>query len=192
MKTTTVTCAHCGKEFDRYTSEVKRSEKLGRKHYCSRACCGADNNDHLLRTDAFGNLDASNRLDEFSPFRRHLKQARMHASKRRTKECSITLEHLKEQWEKQQGQCPYTGWKLENLPSSGSRSELHPARASLDRIDSSRGYTPDNIQFVAYMANCAKNEFPEEKLFEFCQAVYAMNKANASTSERTDGQQMDG
>jgi hypothetical protein len=175
MKTTTVSCAHCGKEFDRCAAEVKRSERLGRKHYCSRACCGKDNNDHLLRTDEFGNLSPDNKLDQYSPFRDHLKKARMHSTKR-PKDFSITLEDLKSQWEKQQGRCPYTDWELENPPTTGHKTQLHPARASLDRIDSARGYTADNIQFVAYMANCAKNSFPEEKLFEFCQAVAAMRK----------------
>ena len=48
---------------------------------------------------------------------------------------------------------------------------LTPNRASVDRRDSSKGYTPDNIQFVAIIANFAKNAFPEEQLIEFCYAV---------------------
>jgi hypothetical protein len=44
-------------------------------------------------------------------------------------------------------------------------------QASIDRTDSSQGYTPDNIQFVSLMANYAKNAFQEDQLIDFCRAV---------------------
>lgn len=59
------------------------------------------------------------------------------------------------------------------MPSSAYASQLPstPDRASLDRKDSSKGYTPDNIQFVSMMANYAKNRWNDKELFEFCSAV---------------------
>ena len=48
---------------------------------------------------------------------------------------------------------------------------MHPNTASLDRIDSSLGYIPGNVQFVSVIANYAKRDFQEEELFEFCEAV---------------------
>ena len=83
----------------------------------------------------------------------------------------ITAENLKTQWESQRGICPYTGWKLVLRSRKGGKRLLN--HASVDRIDSSRGYFPDNIQFVALMANYAKNSFEEKSMIAFCNAVAA-------------------
>ncbi|MBR8835562.1 MAG: hypothetical protein DSM106950_16500 [Stigonema ocellatum SAG 48.90 = DSM 106950] len=114
----------------------------------------------------------NHRRDEHSPFRQHLKLARRRM-KTHGRECTITLEYLKELWERQSGRCPYTGWELDNPETTAHWDvyELHPKRASLDRIDSSVGYVPGNVQFVSVIANFGKRDFPEEKLLEFCQAV---------------------
>lgn len=37
----------------------------------------------------------------------------------------------------------------------------HPFLPSLDRVDSSRGYTPDNCRAILWMLNAAKQELPE-------------------------------
>lgn len=43
--------------------------------------------------------------------------------------------------------------------------------ASLDRIDSTRGYTKDNIRVISYMANRMKNNATEEQLIAFAKGV---------------------
>lgn len=43
--------------------------------------------------------------------------------------------------------------------------------ASLDRIDSTRGYTKDNIRVISYMANRMKNNATEEQLIAFANGV---------------------
>jgi len=160
-----VQCFICGKTFLREVGELSRNEKLGRKIYCSLRCAGKDNYKHLgggrpenlkVRTP-----------DEYSPFRWHYRNI----IRRNNKECGVTLIDLKEQWEKQKGVCPYTGWQLKNLPTIGSKLPRTPDRASLDRIDSGKGYIKGNIQFVALIAQLAKFEWPENNLVEFCKAV---------------------
>ncbi len=47
---------------------------------------------------------------------------------------------------------------------------------SLDRIDSSKGYTPDNIQVISYKANKAKNNLTEAELVEFAKGVLAVHQ----------------
>lgn len=49
--------------------------------------------------------------------------------------------------------CPVLSLKLEM--TIGKASASSPA---LDRIDSSRGYTPDNIQVISHRANMLKND----------------------------------
>ena len=49
--------------------------------------------------------------------------------------------------------CAYTGRKL-------SMERNHNDRASIDRIDSSKGYTKENVRVVSWVANQAKNSLP--------------------------------
>ncbi|MBE9211440.1 hypothetical protein IQ247_01690 [Plectonema cf. radiosum LEGE 06105] len=173
-----VTCHNpsCQKKFNKRIAEFKRSERLGRLHFCSKSCFGKFKG--LTNFGDKANKDTSYlrniiRRDEYSPFRNHLKVMKKSA-KHRKHECSVTLADLKQLWEKQQGICPYTGWNLVLLPSTTDYQNtiLTIDRASVDRIDSSLGYIPENIQFVAVIANFAKNIFTEKDLIKFCHDVY--------------------
>lgn len=159
-------CEYCGKTFQRKASEVNRNQKLGRKTFCSRKCQGHGLEHQLPKTGNQDNLRANNRKDDFSAFRWHLRNA-----KRRHQDCTITLQDLKLQWDKQNGICPYTGTTLNNADTTNESLSHEPYRASLDRIDSSKGYTPDNIVFVALMAQYAKHVWTEEDVIEFCHKV---------------------
>jgi hypothetical protein len=173
----TARCSHCGIEFERVAYEIMRAERLNRKVFCSRSCKSSATPPlpPYPKGKMPSHLRSANRRDEYSPFRMHLSSARAHSRQRsgESQECSITLKDLKEQWDKQQGICPYTGWVLDNPSSSkwGPNYPSHAARASLDRIDSSKGYVVGNVQFVAKIANFAKHGFDESVLFEFCKAV---------------------
>ncbi|MGB3654265.1 MAG: hypothetical protein WBA41_24070 [Rivularia sp. (in: cyanobacteria)] len=176
--TITVNCSNpsCKKEFNKPLAEFKRNQRLGRLNFCSKSCFGKFKG--LANFGDKANKDTSYlrdiiRRDEYSPFRNHLKVMRKSA-KHRKHECSVTLPNLKQLWEKQKGICLYTGWNLLLLPSTTDyqNATLTIDRASVDRIDSSLGYTPENIQFVAVIANFAKNIFTEQDLITFCHDVY--------------------
>lgn len=81
-------------------------------------------------------------------------QMLLNASKQRAilknREHSITLDDIKELYPKD-GKCPVFGFDLE-FNSQGFR-ETSP---SIDRIDSSKGYTKDNIQIISWKANRLK------------------------------------
>lgn len=61
------------------------------------------------------------------------------------------------------GYCALTNWNL-SLKYSNTT-------ASLDRINSSVGYTPENIQWVHSMINMCKNKYTQDKFIEMCKAV---------------------
>lgn len=111
---------------------------------------------------------------EISIFKRYLwiiglaRRDKRQSKRRRLLPCTITVDDLKEQWKKQNGICPYTGWKMIHRSRKGRKS---PIQASIDRIDNSLGYIPGNIQFVALMANYAKNDFGDELMIYFCKLV---------------------
>jgi len=167
-------CDVCGKRFLRCKGEVNRNARMGRRTYCSLKCVGKGNNSHLdkYKNKPFPEGFRGSRIDKYSPFRWFLARC-----KQRKKEVDITLQDLKEQWEVQKGICPYTGWKLKIMEDLNVNNQLPktPDRASLDRIDSSKGYVKGNIQFVSMMAQFAKSNWPEEELIKFCEAVVENN-----------------
>ncbi len=163
-----VVCSVCEAKFQRWKGEVSRSLRLGRPMYCSRECAARANIKNIPRSSiSAAHLNPGNKRDDHTPFRRH-----MLSIQKRDWECTVTLQDLKEQWERQDGVCPYTGWKLVNLNSTGHRLPKTPNRASLDRINSTRGYVLGNIQFVSLMAQYAKHGWGEEELIQFCEAVH--------------------
>ncbi|MBA3531046.1 MAG: hypothetical protein H0T73_03890 [Ardenticatenales bacterium] len=170
-----VCCFQCGIEFERAVCEVNRAEKSNWRIFCSRNCRNLATPPPYPKGRMPPHLKPGNKRDEFTPFRIHLRLAKKHSLQRtgESQECSITLADLKGQWDSQQGICPYTGWELDN-PISWDRERgcvSHAARASLDRIDSSKGYVVGNIQFVAIIANFAKHGYDESVFLEFCKAV---------------------
>lgn len=169
--TVTLTCIACGKKFQRLVGEYNRNVKLGHKNtFCSLSCNAIYRNKNVVRTEKQNFMlskFSDNRRDEYTPFR---KFGLMIAS--RNKDVAITLEDLKNQWDKQNGICPITGWKM-YLPMSSrwSRSERNYKQASVDRIDSSLGYIPGNIRWVCQIANLAKNGWSDDILYDFCKSV---------------------
>lgn len=63
--------------------------------------------------------------------------------------------------------CPYLNIPLTNIQGQGRVW----TNASLDRKDSSKGYTKDNIQVISILANCMKQHATEEQLLAFAQGV---------------------
>ena len=47
----------------------------------------------------------------------------------------------------------------------------HPLNFSVDRINSKKGYTRDNVWVVSTWANKAKSDLPEEQFYEYCKLV---------------------
>lgn len=158
-------CEICKTTFEREKREQKRNQKKGRKTYCSRSCSGKGNIKNIPE-DKIGNtkfLRKGSFADEFTPFRYHLRQASY-----RKLEFDLTLKYLKEIWDKQMGICPYTGIKLKNWNYHGNNSVY---TASLDRIDSNKGYIKGNVQFISKNINFMKNNISHKETVELCKII---------------------
>ena len=86
-------------------------------------------------------------------------------------EFSITPEDVYDLWDKQQGLCAYSKLPLNNIAN-------HLQLASLDRIDSSIGYTRSNIQLVCTAVNKMKQNFTEEQFLNFCELITNTKRKN--------------
>ena len=70
--------------------------------------------------------------------------------------------------------CPYLGYELTQIIGEGNGKV--DTNASLDRIDSSKGYILDNIQVISVLANKLKNNATEETLVTFAKGILKHHK----------------
>ena len=85
-------------------------------------------------------------------------------------EFNLTLVYLWNLYLTQNRKCAITGDELPNI-----------SKASLDRIDSSKGYIEGNVQWVTAQANNCKHTLSMPELYEFAQKV--LNHANQQPSQ---------
>lgn len=96
-------------------------------------------------------------------------------AKLRTKEFSLTPCDLSVIWEKQEGRCAYT-----KLPLLATANQFNTA--SLDRIDSSKGYVVGNVQLVCSAINKMKQDYTED-LFVLLSLLVAQNNKLSDTPD---------
>lgn len=75
-----------------------------------------------------------------------------HAARARDREFSITKADVERLFERQNGRCYWL-----NVPFVFEVEPRHPQRPSIDRLDPSRGYTPDNVVLACLFANIGRN-----------------------------------
>ena len=83
---------------------------------------------------------------------------------------------LTEEWVRQKladGRCEQTGIAFE----SNDREERHrsPWAFSIDRIDSNKGYIPENCQAVVWMYNAAKSEGSDHDVIRMAKALLGLS-----------------
>lgn len=107
-----------------------------------------------------------------NPLGEILKDAKQHAKKNK-REFDIDIEFLNKIFNEQQEKCVLTGIKFddENLPS-------------LDRIDSSKGYTKENIQLVLIRINKMKSDLKQNDFIDLCIDVARMAGAKISKKNK--------
>ena len=81
----------------------------------------------------------------------------------------LTIQWGWELYEKQQGKCALSGVPI------GFGTERRRNTASLDRIDSTRGYTTDNVQWVHKDINIMKRDLPNDTFITLCKSVAIRN-----------------
>ena len=87
---------------------------------------------------------------------------------KRSLEFEVDMEFLWELYLKQNKKCALSGEDIV------FRSQVHlsDGTASLDRIDSNKGYTIDNVQWVHKIVNMMKQNLPENIFEEWCKKIY--------------------
>lgn len=105
------------------------------------------------------------------PFLYNLKRfytAAKHHSKKVGREFTIEFNFVVDLWHKQQGRCAITGQHMSYFPGDGERRRN---KVTIDRKNSFRGYTPDNVWLVTDWANRAKSDLTDEELLLFANGI---------------------
>lgn len=95
-------------------------------------------------------------------------QSRYRASKSKL-EHEVDVEFLSNLYESQQGKCALSGIDMEIIGKRGT--EQYWKNISIDRIDSSKGYTEGNVQLVCTGVNYMKKDMSDEMFIHFCKTV---------------------
>lgn len=146
-----VNCNECGTTVTKEKKEYDRQLKKGNKDfYCDLVCSGKHKTPH---PDSMFRFIVSN-AKKSSKRRGHLL------------DFNISVDYLKKLWQSQGGKCSYTNIPLV-LPTHSYISS--PRKASLDRVDSSKGYVEGNVEFVSVFVNLGKNGFDKKEIVEMLQ-----------------------
>ena len=86
---------------------------------------------------------------------------------------SIDAEYLQSVYESQSGLCVYT-----KLPLLATGNQINTM--SLDRVDSNKDYSKDNVQLVCVAINKMKLNYTEDQFIQLCQLV-AQNVSKQTT-----------
>ena len=97
-----------------------------------------------------------------------LKCAKRRGNQKEKYKCSITIEDLTEIYTKQSGKCYISGKEMKTCVGS-------PDKISLDRIDSNKGYTKDNIGLVCVQINIMKSDMSLDLFAEYIKNIYDNN-----------------
>ena len=90
-------------------------------------------------------------------------------AKRKGLEHNLTVLFLKSILPKE---CPYLKEPFTYLLGTG----YHPHNPSIDRIDSSKGYTQDNVQILSLLANSMKQAATPEQLQRFAMSILGIEE----------------
>lgn len=124
-----------------------------------------DHKYQVVRDRRYKNKHSRTKLEDV--IRRKLQVAELRCSKNGN-EFSIEHRDVEDLIRKQNGLCFYTGERLSYVPNTHNCF-------SIDRVDSSRGYTKDNIVLCITEINFMKQSFKKDRFVELCKLV-ANNK----------------
>jgi len=148
----TKTC-FCCKTSKPYSLFFKHSQTPDGYHSWCKNCCTAGN----IRSRAKQNSTIEGRAKIF------LQNAKKSAVKRQ-QEFALTVDDIAKCWQQQDQICAYSGRKM-------TLEAGHLNTVSIERIDSSVGYTPENTILVCQAINRMKSDFPLDSFYELCADV---------------------
>lgn len=144
------------------------SDKGGnRRLYCKCCVCGRE---QLVRKSRLegkhtGCASCSSVKKACGDLTRTFWQQVEYAAQTHNRELSIDMEYAWGVFQNQDGKCALSG-----IPIRISRRKTE-STASLDRIDSSKGYVKGNVQWVHKLVNRMKSDIDQDEFISFCKLI---------------------
>ena len=88
---------------------------------------------------------------------------------------TMSVFHLLTLWRAQRGLCALSGLPMALIGAGKLRRPDYLA-ASIDRINSDRGYEDGNVQWTCWGANLMKQDMPQGEFLAFCRAIAKTHK----------------
>ena len=98
-------------------------------------------------------------------------------AKNRNLEITITIDYCEKLWEKQNGKCALSGIdlllpkRIHYTKEDGKKSISYHGDASIDRIDSYKGYLEGNVQWIHKKINTMKMNMTDEEFINWCKLI---------------------
>lgn len=145
------------------TIVIKNSRKLLYAKICSKRCVLKPNKQKFKKESWIwkGYEEISGTF--FAKIKREAKEREI--------EFNLTIEQLWNLFIKQNQKCALSGVPLKFQ----SNYRVSDQTASLDRIDSSKGYTIDNVQWVHKIVNFMKQSLSKKELLAWCKLIIDNN-----------------
>ena len=109
-----------------------------------------------------------------NPFKALLKnlieKSKYRASKNSMK-FDLNISFIEKLWIKQNGKCALSGLEMTYIFGKGKQVN----NASLDRIDSSKGYIQENVQLVCRAVNVMKSDLSQDEFINYCKNISNLN-----------------
>lgn len=165
----------CGKEFSKPKNEYNRRIKLGKtKLFCSLKCSAnrPENVENIKKFLTYSKLNyfkggENKLLTDEEILLSGLKEFSRRIRRRKKFLEEISPIDLLSIWKAQNGKCAITAVNL-ILPNDISYTKVsNNYKASIDRIDSSKPYVLENIQFLSVTMNLLKADMKEKDVKDF-------------------------
>jgi hypothetical protein len=91
-----------------------------------------------------------------------------HHSKKIGREFTIDFDEVLQMWDSQNGKCNICKRHLEYIPGNNKRN---PRKATIDRIDSRKGYIENNVHLLCEQCNRAKQDLSKEEMIRFAKGI---------------------
>lgn len=166
------TCTKCKlwKTYDRFAK--CKSTKDGKQSWC-KGCTSVACKQYAInnreRAQAFAKDRRDRNYGSFKGRAKHMLVEARHRAKAFSVDYALTLDWLLPKLEN--GVCEQTGLPFQFLIKTGKGHRTNSFAPSLDRIDPTGPYTPENVQVVVWIYNRAKGAFPVEDFYTMCRKV---------------------
>lgn len=161
-----------GSQFGEWTVISRVESKNRATIYLCKCSCGRE---VQIKADALmsGRTTKCRKCGDYKELKGTIWNALKRNAEQRGLIININQKYILDLYNKQNGECSLSGKKID-LVTHGKN------KASLDRIDSSKGYIEGNVQWVHKDVNMMKLNWPEIYFIELCQNIimHQQNKNN--------------